>query len=522
MADRLKALGIPSAAPGVSDIILDPLTGNIVGSSAYKLTDRLRIVVLDINPFLFSYTLNVKGARVAEATPAKFLTLALGIAMPVDTVAKANWMDVVTLTPLPSVNKFLASLVSSTGPKCDNSVTGDALTEASQAHNDAMLNWATLELLRGNVTPRAQSIEVLLNEAHSKYSASARTVLDAGQRAKEVKAAAVAIEDLLASTDATLSSGLLALLPDIREFQKGASRFAAHAAPLPAKFPKCSSFPVILQRSREGLVDSARFGELRTAFEKAAVDVRSAIGTLRPTATDQTRYYLVWPLQVRTSAHELEILLERQLNPAIAASGPFLSGAAIPPPGEQNSRESDGDDSQSNTVAVSRNPVGRLYAQVGGQRRFTISAGLALSTLSNNTFDLSTRVLPAAGGLPEDSIRVIVNRQSADFRLTPMLMLNTRLGSTEDGMSVNGFHLSLGAGPKTDAGLDLQFFLGVGGALHNQTLFVTAGVLSGNNEELRQGFGLGQSVPPGFASAPTRKRLTLGFGLALSYRVVPW
>jgi hypothetical protein len=151
----------------------------------------------------------------------------------------------------------------------------------------------------------------------------------------------------------------------------------------------------------------------------------------------------------------------------------------------------------------------------------SVSVGIGFSALKEQEFGFvqSTALLPdEEGNLTEQVVNRFGFKNRSDFRVLPLILLNTRIKEWPDKWSL---HASFGGGVdiKTgEAGTDLEFVAGPSISLY-RTLFITPGVHIGRVPKLVGGFNIGDIVPEGVDEPPLEKEWKTGFTVALSYQL---
>jgi hypothetical protein len=156
---------------------------------------------------------------------------------------------------------------------------------------------------------------------------------------------------------------------------------------------------------------------------------------------------------------------------------------------------------------------------------FSISAGLMYGALRAPQYGVVQRRVAAPPGAAGDTIvsRIAVTDNSG-YRVVPAITLGTRVWRPSAPWHhpfVTGLDLTIGAGVYPKSGdFTVSYLAGVGVSLLNDRFSVVPGVYVGVKNFLVEGTHVGD-VALG-SSAPTGSRLQAEFGLAVTYRVLPF
>jgi hypothetical protein len=145
---------------------------------------------------------------------------------------------------------------------------------------------------------------------------------------------------------------------------------------------------------------------------------------------------------------------------------------------------------------------------------FTVSAGVAFSTISNHQFSIQPVATPPGSTTTTNEFVLTSN---SNFHPLPIGLVSARLCEPNETVS---FHLSFGlAGDfksQNSGGSSAEFLIGPSIALF-RTMFFTPGLHLGQQATLGNGFKVGDPVPTNVTSPPLRTSYTPGFGFAITF-----
>jgi hypothetical protein len=199
------------------------------------------------------------------------------------------------------------------------------------------------------------------------------------------------------------------------------------------------------------------------------------------------------------------------------AGGESLRPEAGDPGGNGGQANNGGGQGNGNGAATTprRNPT--ASAQIGN-RRFELSGGLAYSSLEKREFQ---PVLGFArnpeGGLTDGQTltKVVGVSENAEHRITPLVMLNTRLTNNPN----YNLFFSLGiTGKRDNAGTDIEYLLGPSFNLFSNNLFFTTGTYAGKQQRLAGDLFLNAKLPDNQSTIPVTKEFHWKPGFAITYR----
>ena len=153
-----------------------------------------------------------------------------------------------------------------------------------------------------------------------------------------------------------------------------------------------------------------------------------------------------------------------------------------------------------------------------GQPRFTISAGMAYSSLRQQTFQpIIGFARDRDGELTngETFTSVVGFNENSDSRFLPMALLNTRIKSNDQ----FGLHFSLGITAKrTDEKTDVEYLIGPSFSFMRNQIMFTAGAYAGKQQKIAGDLFVNAPLSSGL-SLTTQKEYHIKPGIAFSYRL---
>lgn len=145
---------------------------------------------------------------------------------------------------------------------------------------------------------------------------------------------------------------------------------------------------------------------------------------------------------------------------------------------------------------------------------FTVSAGVAFSTIPNNQFAIQPVATPPGS---TTTVNTFVQTSNSSFHPAPLAMVSARLCEPNETLSI---HVSLGlAGnfnSQANGGSSAAFLIGPSIGLF-RTMYFTPGWYIGTKPTLGSGFHVGDPVPPSVTTPPVNSSYTSGFGLAITF-----
>lgn len=153
----------------------------------------------------------------------------------------------------------------------------------------------------------------------------------------------------------------------------------------------------------------------------------------------------------------------------------------------------------------------------GGGPRFTLAAGVSLSRLKKQEFQRVQGTVPGQQGL----VPLIGLKESSNTRNNFIVMLHARLFDIPFGRTTKvPLHFSLGITRSGDnRGTDPEYLFGPSLSFLDNRLFFTGGAYLGKRQTLEGNLAVGSQVPADLAEIPIRKDNRWGFGFAITYKI---
>jgi hypothetical protein len=499
-----KGWGLPDTIPGVYDYLIDARTGNPSGDTRLELVQPTRIILYDINPFLFQYRLSVNETRIAEASAREFINYAFNITLPDGSASKP-----------PSTTE--AAVAPGTTPAA-------AACAKAKAPLDVLA--AELADTSSNIRRRLVAVRAEVRRLDQFYQSQLMDLLDAGRAAPDVRASALAADDSLWALDRVLADGAAALEPSVDEYQRRVGAFAAALDKATAELPACRDLTTTLAESRKQLVaDTVRNRVALTSMAQNRARVAENIGTFRPIATDPQRFYLTYFLPAHRTPTNVTILVERRAVKLVGPPPPTqtgTAGAGSAETGKGGAETAAGGNGAASATAAPFDTIGRYALTFGARNHFVMTAGGSWADLAERQYTTLVQVRPLEGGFA-DTVTTIAYSKNSRGRVGPLITLSTRVVDlTESVRFVDGLHLMFGAGIAATRTIDPNLLAGGAVSFFDERVFLNGGVLVGQLTTVGGGLAVDGRLPRGITTVPTMTRLVARPGAALTFRIVPW
>jgi hypothetical protein len=566
-AGSINTFGYPRALEGVTDICIDGLSGNVSSRAQYGPGAAMRVVVTNVNPFLFKYTTEVTDeTAIAEASPSTFFNIAfsgLGVKFPaskdssVGNSGAANLATQVEKAFLPVEAKSAGCTAKETKePDAERAYEqlSLALARNTETYNKGVSKAGSLLKAAGDVDEKVRPAFVTLRSANK----NANEIRLATQGAYEtLNAHAIELHKFVG--DAQLAASNLA--PAVAELSKTANKAVA-------EHPNCANFIQLTDKLAE-LNDRLTLASAAlTALAKRRDEVSRVADGLAVIASDSSAFYSVTMLKPYQKPTLVTIRIRRSSSASTveaslvaggsgdaapvpdrtpapvggntnnggsggagggragsgggsgtAATQPTITITIVPGGGGASTNPNTQQNPQPQSSPAAKDPVFATYVvHAGGRRRFTIGAGAMVVALTSPDFGIERRHIPLVPGTADTTAFVIRMTDTSSFRFIPAITLNALLvpfGSRQN----DGIHASFGVGlhaQSDNTGLD--YFLGAGPSLFSSRMLILAGAYIGKRLEL-DGLVPGAVVSTTSVSDYTSTRTVVRFGATLSYRV---
>jgi hypothetical protein len=475
----------PTATPetGFQDFTIDLSTGAPVGNNSPTLNERVRFVFTHRNPFL-QYDIKIQSSPQGEPALTAFTSLfSLLSVLPQEKSAAAP----------PAGEKALARVTEAASQKAGNPCWA-AVGLAKKKLDSARTNLAGL-------TRDAAALGTGLSNAKEKFSTAKTAFESRSANCERLQTIGSHLQQDVEHEN--LGSGLKTYQSS---FDKLFSADASGSSPLvqleeslAAAKSECSRQPPdqvalsnieLLQVVKATVLDPAReqFAKQRPTLESAVKAVDSQLAENKRILSDPANfisYRYAGPFDDRTKVD--------------------VSVGIKKPSDEKFPDKPD--------IAATLN--------FGGPPRFTLGVGIAVSRLPTPEYEASQSTSSITSGTATTTTvtRVVGLKDNSAQRITPMLVLNTRLSPHGYGI-LSGIHFSFGLSGKVDnQGTDVEYLTGLTFGLAENKAFVTLGGYNGRVQKLQQGFTVGSELPKEIAQPPVRKDRSWKPMIAISYKV---
>jgi hypothetical protein len=553
----------PAAGSNINDITIDGRTGWIVdgvkGAKEQNATLRfqprefVRIVVLNVNPFLFRYKILIGNEQVIqEASPLDFASLVLG---------KSSAPSIATTPQVPvggvegSPPNYRAGLVAKEGD-CGN-------IDATMV-DPLLKRLATLITLHDYIYNNrigAWSIDPLDNSEYLRLLAAVQVSRDARLEARAVRYQAFLVDSL--ATDlarkapiakAILGSALDGYKIALSQVNSAISDLDAMPPVKDTTSSKCTGLNHLLATVRTYPTDDDRLDADKTETIAERVDERMANVAALATQfagiwSDASRFWVVSTLSRQDASGDVTVTIERQTIPQ--------AKAPVTPPSQTSDQKQDGTSfaatitgtigGKPSGAATQQNAIstaggnGKVAATSGTPKApavpdsgfvviaqpivhfrsatfITVGIGMFYTPLPAPQFGTQQHRIAAPPGAAADTlVTQVVVTDNSTARFVPGATLAIRLPITPADCAW-GFHGVLGATllPKSS---DLAFGLigGIGISLWQNKVMAVPGVYVSNENYLIGGYHVGDGIPAS-SSAPVGSHLAAAFTIGLSFR----
>jgi hypothetical protein len=532
-------IGFPCPPPPrVVDYELDGVTGEGGTTIRFPQSQVVRVVVHDVNPFLFSYDVQVNDVPLGEPSPVQFFgALPFGFQLP---LPAAQGTPQVPTTGTTHAGQGVRQPVTVRVLDCPDAPRLVAIRQDVERIFAADRGAAT-ELRAANLT---------VKNAQKDLRRATDSILDARSRAPAVNRNALraaarldslvpALEDRSTAVEDSVAS-IRQRLPDVIDSAKSLAKDPA--------FAKCTyltdSVPAFAARV---VKDTTAYTKASQALESVGAKAADQRRTLQMTVSNPQQFYYALLLERYTTPTDVKLSVRRTPAPLIdlslvaaTASGPGKPESPdqprdTPKPGNgsvittttttttpqavQDPKKPAGDPPKTDGVqGTPHSSEGRLVTQVrlnfGGASRFVIAAGLIWTDIASRQYSVNSRLATPTPAQPSDTIANVIGDPTVSrSRVTPMLTLNTRV--------YRPIYATIGAGLRTTGGTELDYVAGSGFSAFDERVLVTGGFYFGQASVLAGGLHVGDRLPAQTTTVPTRNKAIVRFGLGVSYRLLP-
>ena len=520
-------------------ILIDGPTGNVIGNHQYPRSTRVRVVVRNINPFLYQYSLGVDSALSVEPSIADFFKvlfgLDLGLAPPdgdkdLDATPQYNMLlglgDLVNAECPAGTSRDLLDRAKLRLTSIESGISSSKLTPGGKLGLtlQRLLDAITFHRER-RIASHAAALRIETNDGNAVHHAAQLLLRDL--RYPE--------EFVTATTDArTLASSLFAAPGWLTsELDDAATTFKG-----------CKGF----ERFHPAIADLRKDSAMAAAILAKADDFQAALTALADKVEDTDRfdsYYMERWVGGHGGVELVTIRVSRKpVARIVLATGRGTGQGQDHGPPQQGSGQAIASPLTINVSAAGVTPTKPNEAQpapggagggdgafrllyeerlrIGGRNRFTIGAGFAWGGVPTREFGLTDRFVPPPVGVPGDTVaKVVVATERSNSRVLPVLTFSMRLHGDWLSDNVSGVYAVFGGGVRPDQSLtDWQFMTGLGLGLFRERCLLLVGVLVANSKELSSPYRVGDRAPTGTSTNLSRKVLKAGLALGVSIKIL--
>ena len=458
-ADRATDVCKVTAAPRVSDFVIDAVTLDRTPKTRFNKHDHVRVIITNQNPFRYEYKVTISETAVTEPAIAAFLQLIGG--------------PVAEVLPKPPTTKEAgAAAPNLTG--CNSDAQG-ALSSLTKSRLDVTREMTSVSAAYDQAQRAQATVKARIDSDTTKLRDSGARCLDLVETAAPLRDALQAFAqslDALSSESAAGAQVANAQLQRISEFEE--------------KFSGCR--PQILADMRTEATTLAGYSSRLEPLQKVRQDTQSVNAKLAA--------FLAQPNYIRNigdydTSTEVTVKVERK---DIVTGGDF---------GEV-------------TVQKLHFGGGVRFA-LGGGVSFSPLRKIEYQRIQGFELDRNGNIVKDASG-KESFTSVVGLTQDSSTRISPLVMLHGDLHDfTGPAISMNA---SLGVTAKSDnKGTDVEFLLGPSWGFLDNKLFVTTGAYIGKQQVLIGNLYVGAALPKDLAEIPVRKDYHWQFGIAVTYKI---
>jgi len=493
---RLNGQELPSCGPpaGPNDVVIDAAAGSFQGKVRFRLRDEATVRVKNMNRLIYTYQLTVD----AKAVPEDGLALFLGalpfsgkiVTLPdakAGAAAASSPAKTSVTTSAEAAQKIAQKQAGRAQEKTFCELEDDRLFQLRETIQRTSID---IERKNGDLRTQVGALAQTYADNLGKIKIDQNTMKEVGvlcdrlrPKVQEFIALVTDVENLPVASARDSLKALKDLITEqaahLREYRKNSSPQC-----LPGVFSWLESYEEQLTKAQANAdTVSKKIEEIDTGRNGLIAQREAVRDTLsRPDAFFMEQ--VVGPFDVPTN---VTLKLEQ--------------------------KESAKADAKLATLAT-------RDLNFGGRARFAVSAGIAYSTLEDQTFKIvqSPDTQTAPGSSSATSVKKVGYDKNSSSRTTPLVLIHTRLISI--GSSPVDLHVSFGLSAKVqDNSTTAEYLAGFSFSLAEDRFFLTVGGYYGSVQKLSGGFHPGDPVPSDVTELPVTKDKHLKPGFALSYRI---
>jgi len=502
----------PYGDTSVQDLRLNALCGPDSGFNAgrIKADKPLRVVVTNVNPFLFRYSISVSDKIAAvEASPVTFFNLAL---KPLG----------VSLEPPPVPSTIIQkggggqSGVARADPKCAGK-PAYAVVAGSVAQSEFADDKPLRDLVSA-LNTHAVQVRGDLQRIHMQYQGATTTLLDPTKDAGELFSKAKELAESVPPIDNDMALNLDTLEILVPGFSTEAKRLSDEAQAAQKSYPACEYFSEAIAAANSYLATGDKVNTLVTLGRQQQAQIEETIRYLLFTGQDSSRYYIMQIIPRYDTPTDLTISVSRSARAEVQALAVSMQQSSQQQSTQQQQasqpqqgagadanggKQSSGQTNDSKSPAPDTNVVITLREHLGGAVRYSIGIGIAGAWLAQTAFATVRRPTVPQARTPNDTSGLYIALQErSQPRVVPIATFDWLFhpGSRSD--PYGGPHASFGVALRTQGpGTDLEYYLGLGWTFSDRFEF-GAGAYVGRQQQLAPGFAVGSPVQS--TDVPTR------------------
>jgi hypothetical protein len=465
----------PGSEPGRQDFVINAASGGLEGegTTRYHLDDKVRILVVDKNPFTSDYRLDVEEVAIPETGLTDFLKL-FAFTSQISTPEQSSAQLTPANAPLAGRRECLNEQMQTL-----RSLINEKNKQLGQSRIDLAKKWNAFE------KTYKQRVEEL-----QKTQEKMRTT---GASCEKVREAA---ELFLQQADVLAQSPIAPIKETLGSLKDQASAQAALVKDFKNRLTAGCEVEGLIIWDNELAVSGSFIKELGDNIGK--VEANQTAMQKQRDATEK-------------AGSQVHAFYEQK------TVGPYDD------PTEVNIKL------QRKSLAVEDakfEEIGHWTLRFGGRPRFTLAAGVAFSPYEDRTYGRIQGFARNPDGSPiyengaPKLTTVIGLKKESSSRAVPLLILHARVYEPESKRYIDGIHLSLGLTAKIeDRNTDVEYLTGVSFSFAGERLFLTLGGYYGASQRLTEGLYLGYEAPQSLAEIPTRESYHWKPGVALSLKL---
>lgn len=522
------------------------LDGNSPNRQAktFKKSDRVRIILINMNPFLYEYTVKINATPVVEEAIPYFFSF-----------FSKNLKDWIGTTSSSVQSAFSGGGAGAVGgrnvgllksvPVLPEGCDAD-MKAAKEAFTYLVERREALMSEEGSIETRYATLLTAFQNAATAYVTAQKQVQDTLIESQALCEALNKAEQELAKLETEQCSGkkFVAELDSLRQAIQAAqdirAEIAAGVTEFTASYPRCTpktqgfkyldalaqyatavnnrmtartaTLAKMEEKAREfaGLRQAIAYVTthqevlMRKAFEIGGYDTSTNVAiTVERRATALLKQDTPQD-QAFTSTRELDFLADT------SSATHNLTAVANAPANAS---------SQATSNTQSSTPHKQAELKFGGGPRFSVSAGVLVTTLGSREFQPALGIARDRNGQPtnNDTITNVVGfKENISRRVSPLLMLNTRIWQGAG----YGLHGSFGVtGKKDSTETAVEYFLGPSLSFLENRLFLTVGPFIGKQQRLAGDLFQSAPLASGTTTIPVRSEYQVKLGVSFTYKI---